>query len=209
MGRLFLFLTTIIFISCSSATSLRRPPDQAKHKKQIYYSVKPGDSLWKISKHYGVSVDELMRVNRIPSARSLKVGQKIAVPSYRRRGRGSFSWPLEGEVVNYFGESLGSSINRGVNIQVQTASKDVKAVAKGKVVFADQLKGWGHTVILQHFDEFYTIYANLKPPLIGEGIVAEQNQVIGQVASGRNGNHILHFEIRKRYIPQDPLSYLN
>ena len=37
---------------------------------------------------------------------------------------------------------------------------------------------------------------------------AKKGQTIAEVASGRDGNYILHFEIRKNYIPQDPLRYI-
>lgn len=210
MGKLFLFLTFIVvFTSCASTESLYRPQARATSIKKLYYTVKPGDSLWKISKRYGTTPKELTKINKISSPDNLQIGQRILILPSARKIKRDFSWPLNGDIINFFGENVGSSINRGLNIQVNSASKEVKAAAKGKVVFANQLKGWGHTVVLQHISDFYTIYANLEPALVREGTVAQAEQIIGKVASGKKGNHILHFEIRKRYIPQDPLQYLN
>jgi membrane-bound lytic murein transglycosylase D len=48
--------------------------------KVIYYTVQPGDTLWKIaSKYQGVSVEDLQRLNNITNASSIKVGSKIKV----------------------------------------------------------------------------------------------------------------------------------
>ena len=44
-----------------------------------YYTVKSGDSLWSISKKFGVSVDELKNVNNL-SSNLLSVGQNLIIP---------------------------------------------------------------------------------------------------------------------------------
>jgi D-alanyl-D-alanine carboxypeptidase/LysM repeat protein len=46
----------------------------------IYYTVRPGDTLWRISQRYnGVTVQKLMRVNNIRRARDLKAGETIKI----------------------------------------------------------------------------------------------------------------------------------
>lgn len=48
--------------------------------KYVYYTVKPGDTLWDIAKQYnGVTVEDLKRLNKITNAQSLKPGQKIRI----------------------------------------------------------------------------------------------------------------------------------
>ncbi len=54
------------------------PP--SKPAELVKYTVQPGDSLWKISKKYGVSVDEIASYNQITSTKGLKVGQTISIP---------------------------------------------------------------------------------------------------------------------------------
>lgn len=46
----------------------------------VSYTVQRGDTLWKISKMYGVGVDELSSCNQIGSAKNLKIGQTLVVP---------------------------------------------------------------------------------------------------------------------------------
>ena len=45
-----------------------------------YYTVKSGDSLWSISKKYGITVDELKEANNL-SSNLLSVGQNLLIPS--------------------------------------------------------------------------------------------------------------------------------
>lgn len=46
-----------------------------------YYTVKSGDSPWKIAKEFGIEVDELLKLNALDEgkARNLKVGERIRV----------------------------------------------------------------------------------------------------------------------------------
>jgi len=150
-----------------------------------------------------------MRENNISSPYNLQVGQKIFIPRYVVIRSEGFLWPLKGNIVNYFNESVDNSLNRGVNIQAASGNREVKASAGGKVVFSNPLKGWGKTIILKHSSNLYTVYANLEETLVKEGVSAEKRKTIGIVASGKNGSHVLHFEVRKKNIPEDPLRYLN
>ncbi len=63
---LFLFYA-VIGLSVASATN-------------IEHIVQKGDTLYHISKQYGVPVDVLLRFNDIPNARSLRVGMKLKIP---------------------------------------------------------------------------------------------------------------------------------
>lgn len=49
-------------------------------KKYIYYTVRPGDNFWTIAKKYpGVSNHDIMKINGIRAANSLRVGQKLKI----------------------------------------------------------------------------------------------------------------------------------
>ena len=177
--------------------------------KGISYVIKKNDSLWKIAKEYGVSVKEIMERNRIYSPNRLRVGQKIFIPRRQQEAGARFVWPVQGEIINFFGENINNSINKGLNIKTTPDRRNVIAAAAGQVVFSSDLKGWGKTIILKHAASIYTIYANLSNVSINEGNFAKRYQNIGELASNKDGNYILHFEIRKKYIPHDPLRYLN
>lgn len=205
------FLSIIIFFLACAPHRIPRNKSYLPPSKRtgIYYSIRQGDSLWKISKQYNVSIERIMRENNISSPYNLQVGQKIFIPRYVVTKSEGFLWPLQGNIVNYFNESVDNSLNRGINIQAAFDNREVKASAGGKVVFSNPLKGWGKTIILKHSSNIYTVYANLEKTLVKEGASAEKGKTIGILASGKNGNHILHFEVRKKNIPEDPLKYLN
>jgi len=48
----------------------------------IIYVVKAGDTLWKIAKRFGSTVDDIVRVNGIERPDKLNVGEKIYIPQY-------------------------------------------------------------------------------------------------------------------------------
>lgn len=210
MIKLLSLFVIITLTACAPSASIKKQSlSRSPFPQGAYYLVKKGDSLWKISKNYNVSVSEILKRNKIASARDLKAGQKIFIPhSHSKKNKFSFLWPVKGEIINFFNENTDNSTNKGINIKTSPEDK-VKASEKGKVVFSNYLKGWGKTVILKHSSDFYTIYANLDNALTRENTFTEKGQVIGNVASGKGSNCILHFEIRKGYLPQDPLKYLN
>ncbi len=205
------FLSLIIFFLACAPSRMPREKSYLPPSKRsgIYYSVKQGDSLWKISKQYNVSVERIMRENNISSPYNLGVGQRIFIPRYQSTAGKDLLWPIKGNIVNYFNESVDSSLNRGVDIQATSANREVKASAQGKVAFSNLLKGWGKTIIVKHDSSLYTVYANLDEASAKEGGTVRGGEAIGTVASGKDGGYVLHFEVRKRNIPQDPLKYLN
>ena len=98
-------------------------------------------------------------------------------------------------------------IHKGLNIKT-SGSADIKAAQEGRVVFSSYLKGWGQAIIIKHDNDFYTIYANLDDITTKEGKRVKRGEVIAKVGSNKNNSSAFHFEIRKQYVPQDPLKYL-
>jgi len=205
----FLFIIVFLLACAPSKTYKKKSYILPSKRNGIYYSIKQGDSLWKISNQYNLSVEKIMRDNNISSPYNLKVGQKLFIPRYSSASNKDFLWPLKGNIINYFNENVDNTLNRGINIQTIVTNRDIKASQQGKVTFSNPLKGWGKTIILKHNSNFYTVYANLNQASAKEGSNVSKGEIIGTVASGRDGNYILHFEVRKKNIPQDPLKYLN
>lgn len=48
----------------------------------IIYFAKPGDTLWKIAKRFGSTVEEIARVNGIEHVDKLSIGQQLFIPRY-------------------------------------------------------------------------------------------------------------------------------
>ena len=98
--------------------TLKVPGYYTAEDTNITYVVKRGDTLYSISRQYGVSVDELRRINNLTSD-VLSIGQEISIPSSE-----SVITPSEDEIINepntYIvqrGDTL-FSISRKFNIPV-------------------------------------------------------------------------------------------
>lgn len=125
--------------------------------------------------------------------------------------KGKLHPPVIGEVTERFGSPRADSglSWRGLFIKAP-AGREVKAVAAGRVVFADWLRGFGNLLILDHGDGFMSLYGNnealvgrLGEPVRGGDTVA----IVG--ASGGNTATGLYFELRYQGKPFDPLGWLN
>ena len=66
---------------CVTAPS--RAPGAFAPGTGVWHVVESGSTLWRISKAYGVDVNELMRANRITDPTQLAVGQKLFIPGVR------------------------------------------------------------------------------------------------------------------------------
>ncbi len=56
---------------------------EAEDYSIIMYIVKKGDSLWKIAKRFGSTIDDIVRANGIEDENKIDVGQKLFIPRYK------------------------------------------------------------------------------------------------------------------------------
>ncbi len=185
-------------------------PDQdstdAEESVGLFHIVKPGQTLYWISRHYGVSLEELIQLNHLSNPDELYVDQRIFVPGARAL---TWSWPVpEGEILSYFGERRSGRRHSGVDIRGKRG-QEVLAVRSGRVLFSSSMRDYGRTVILDHGDGLSSLYAHNSKLLVQKGQQVYRGQAIARV--GRTGNATTehcHFEIRRGEVPVDPLPYL-
>lgn len=175
----------------------------------LFHRVKRGETLWRIAQGYGVDVRTLARVNRISDVSQIEVGRTLVIPKGRTGAGESFIWPVKGRVISAFGMRRGGTLNKGIDIQA-SAGTDVVAVRSGKVSFVHEgLSGLGKTIILEHGDDFATVYAYVGEILVKPGESVAQRQVIARVGqTGRAPVPALHFEVRRGQKAGNPLVYL-
>ena len=220
----FLFLISILIVSlitgCSTTPKKEPLPPQTapvvEKPKGVYHKVAKQESLWRIAKTYGVSLDEIVKANNIPNAAVIEENQLVFVPGATELLKvvinkpdskpDEFAWPLKGRVVSYFKDAKGQSVNRGIDIAA-AQGENILAAREGNVVFAEYLGGYGYTVIMDHLDGFYSVYARQSDVLVKPGQTVSKGTPLGRLAkSGRSA--FLHFEIRKMQEPDNPLYYL-
>ena len=117
-----------------------------------------------------------------------------------------WSWPARGRVIRgYDSKSAGK---KGVDIAGKTG-ESVRAAAAGKVVYSGSgLSGYGRLIIIKHNKDFLSAYAHNRKLIAQEGQWVEKGELIAQMGSSGSDRPQLHFEIRKRGRPVDPLRYL-
>ncbi len=115
-------------------------------------------------------------------------------------------WPAKGPLLERFKAS--SSGKKGIDIGGKSGTP-VKAAADGKIVYSGSgLGGYGRLIIIKHNKDFLSAYAHNRKLIAREGQWVKQGEVIAQMGSSGTDRTRLHFEIRKRGQPVDPLRYL-
>ncbi|HTM29076.1 MAG TPA: peptidoglycan DD-metalloendopeptidase family protein [Rhodanobacter sp.] len=112
--------------------------------------------------------------------------------------RGNLPWPASG-VVNSYGN--------GVLIKAAGGS-EIHAVARGRVIYAGFLRGYGMLLILNHGDGWMSMYGNNESLLHDVGDQIEVGQAIGTASTPTGVNTGAYFELRKNNQPVDPRSWL-
>jgi septal ring factor EnvC (AmiA/AmiB activator) len=124
--------------------------------------------------------------------------------------RGKMRFPVRGELVGRFGapRAEGGTTWRGVFIRAGDGL-EVRAVAGGEVVFSDWLRGYGNLIIVDHGDDYLSIYGNNDALLKEVGDAISGGDAIASVgARGAAPESGLYFEIRHRGQPLDPLQWI-
>lgn len=225
-GMLLLAATWLLVAGCAARSPVLRPVPDAE-AVGIFHVVKPGETLWGICRRFGARPQEVAEINGIEDASHLRVGQTVFIPDVAgeqpdsekpqrperpgkviRHFQGMFIWPVDGRLTSRFG-IRGRRRHDGIDIAA-AAGTPIRAAAAGRVLFAgNQSTGYGNLVILHHAQDMITVYAHCRQLLVVEGQRVQQGQTIATVGStGRSTGPHLHFEIRKRTRPRNPLFFL-
>lgn len=127
------------------------------------------------------------------------------------RLKGRLSLPVRGELGNRFGSqrSDGGLTWKGLFIAARPG-EEVKAIAAGRVVFADWLRGFGNLLIIDHGAAYMSLYGNNETLYKRLGEEIQGGDAIAAVGnSGGNPDSGLYFELRHQGKPLDPLAWVN
>jgi septal ring factor EnvC (AmiA/AmiB activator) len=125
-------------------------------------------------------------------------------------GKGALPWPLKGPIRSTFGRPRadGRLVWHGMVVSAEEGTP-ITAVFRGRVIFADWLRGFGLLTIIDHGSGFMTLYghADSLTKVLGDWVeagerIARAGRSGGQTKSG------LYFEIRQKGTARDPLGWL-
>jgi septal ring factor EnvC (AmiA/AmiB activator) len=127
-------------------------------------------------------------------------------PRSFKKLRGRLPWPVRGRISRRFGTprpETGLSW-QGVVLEAR-AGQDVRAVAHGRVVFANWLRGFGQMIILDHGNGYMSLYGHNEALLREPGEWVNPGDPLATVGdSGSLSRAGLYFEIRRDGRPENP-----
>ena len=197
-----------------------------------WHVVKPGETPAQIAQEAGIPLEDLLEINGLKRGQPLKPGRLIYVlgaspqttaaaansatsePPGEPAAEGEASkaplrWPLARPILtSLFGKRWGRD-HEGIDMKAPTGTP-VLAAADGEVLYAgDRVRGYGNMVVLQHADDLLTVYAHNSQLLVHVGDRITAGQEISRVGeTGQATGPHLHFEVRRKQEPQDPLQFL-
>ena len=125
--------------------------------------------------------------------------------------RGRLRLPVTGELASRFGTPRqDSGLNwRGLFIR-SPQGREVHAVATGRVVYSDALRGFGNLLIIDHGAGYMSLYGNNDALLAKVGDLVKGGATVASVGnSGGNAEPGLYFELRFQSRPFDPMPWVS
>lgn len=155
-------------------------------------------------------IDGLGRVLSGERRRVDAVPEKTLQMEAFSRLRGKLRLPLRGELRSRYGAPRGASGLEAKGVFIRAPQGEpVRAVARGHVVYADWMRGFGNLMIVDHGENYLSIYANAESLLkqVGE-VVAAGETLATAGASGGHEETGLYFELRHLGRAFDPLGWV-
>lgn len=120
--------------------------------------------------------------------------------------KGKLAWPVKGNIKKLFGRQKPLSDLRWQGVMIEApAGRYVRAVSRGRVAFADWLRGMGNLIIIDHGNSYLSLYGHNESLFKSAGEWVESGDIISSIGnSGGQPKTGLYFEIRKKGKPQNP-----
>lgn len=176
---------------------------------------KPAPILLKGEEFYGRrDLESMQEYHLIKDDVATKDLKKIIVKIYKNTQilNSKFIMPVEGEVIAKFKSSLTDETCKDGTKLSSCNGSNVVASASGKVIYVGKgLRGYGNLIIMEHKDNYTTMYSYLKNIHVKIGDEMQQRQVIGSAgkSSTQDRNPQICFTMRHNGQTVDPLLYMN
>ncbi len=204
----------MITAALAAAFALGAPAVRAGETPALrMHVVEKGQTLYSIARQYGVPLARIVSLNGIVNPSRILAGSRLIVPGPAGLAGDAFPsllWPTEGRVVSRYGRPRRTHRHQGIDIGASRGTP-IRAVADGVVSVAAEKRGdYGRLVTIQHDDGLVSYYGHNMKNLVAVGQHVTAGTIIALVGHTGNasGDH-LHFELRWKGVPIDPLLALN
>lgn len=192
--------------------------------KTILYTVKKGDTLFRIAMNHKTTVENISSLNKLGNQNRIYAGMKLKIPAIESGGKKSpnlpkkkneapvhdkggeegfhFLWPLK--KVDKFKRDGDEGVKAIGLIITGPARSMVIASESGVVKRAGYMRGFGKYVVVNHGQRYLTVYSNLMVINVKEGERIGKGSAIGLISDDRT----LHFQIDYAGKSKNPLEYL-
>ncbi len=232
-----LLMSVMMLTACAGTVSVPVTDRSSGTARSNYRVVQVGDTLYGIAWDVGLDFQTLARWNGIDSPYVVRPGQRLRItppprshrpprsvstpPSKPRSAHkrpapktgaadqtlqtSAWVWPTTGRLSERFAPVRGQ---KGIDI-TGIAGQPVLAAAGGRVVYAGTgLRGYGMLIIVKHNETFLSAYAHNRKILVKEGKQVRRGERIAEMGNTGTNRVKLHFEIRRRGVPVNPMRYL-
>lgn len=184
----------------SNTTVAESKPSQPTVKPETVvntYTVKSGDSLYRIAVNHGLSVDTLKSLNGLRN-NTIHVGQVLKVSTVQTT---AFVWPSEGIITSQHGMRNGK-MHHGIDI-AKNGTVPIQSVADGVVSQSYYSSSYGEVIFIVHTingKTYETVYSHLRSGsrAVQVGAKVKQGQFIGYMgATGHATGQHLHLELHE------------
>jgi len=229
--------TCILFLFVISCVS-NKNSDVYYDYDHGHHTVQKGETLYAIAFRHGVDYKKVARWNNIRSPYTIYAGQRLKLSptgrsskTYQAKEKSkstktaskppikkspakkpekvikhTWNWPTQGKVIRTYSTKLGG--NKGIDIGGKVG-QPVLAASSGKVVYSGNgLASYGNLVIVKHSEQFLSAYAHNEKLFVKEGGEVKRGDKIAELGNTGTSEAKLHFEIRFKGKPVDPLKYL-
>ena len=232
-ARRYLCLCALAVLGCATSGG-----DKPMHPDLpgTWHLVEAGETSVSIAKRAGIPLEDLLEINGLRRNDALEPGRPVflfgnigglpqtgtsqpsnaggaeTAPGFGPLpGNGSaiLRWPVAApRLSSRFGKRWGKP-HEGIDMAAPIGTS-VLAASAGIVIYSgDQVRGYGNMVVVKHADDLSTVYAHNSVLLAHAGERVTAGQEIARVGdTGRSTAPHLHFEVRLKEVPQDPLQFL-
>ncbi|CAG0907352.1 unnamed protein product [Cyprideis torosa] len=114
--------------------------------------------------------------------------------------------PVAGRIITRFNQPRNSVGRPNSGLELQTkGDRPIRAIHDGRVIYADAFRGYDRLVIVDHGDQYMSLYSIPGTLAVREGQNVRAGSELGTTQSGQSGK--LYFEIRHQGDPIDPLQW--
>ncbi|MCX7883338.1 MAG: LysM peptidoglycan-binding domain-containing protein [Brevinematales bacterium] len=183
-----------------------QPPPPPPASKPLIHTVREGETLYSISRRYGVSVNDILTWNKKTSP-TLFVGEKLRLfpitpspsssPPLVSSPRGDITFPIDISLI----ENI-ESTTRGIRIKVRETTA-LRSTAPGTVEYTGWLYGFGNVIIISLGEEKRLVFGELESISVRKGQKISPGEVIAIVQA----NQGFYLEIRDGTTVLDPVKW--